>query len=297
METINPRNISMCLNVKDPKSKSLCYNNAVGLHYIDDAKTKEGDRICGLLYRTTDVTTKRSGQIALTTKKLKSALHQNLRKTNATGVAVGHETSFAQGKRGVSKKPTPQSLVVPRKQHTQDFSAPERYEPPLEDATTVPIETIQTIEDSLSQPSQGMPEAAPNCQQEGGDLSHRPSFSLQADEAQNTISGPARHGPYSAGNLAELTADREARPKSKSLTASTARNPPYAILSVFDGCGSSVDIVEAKIGYRPIVCVLCEKDETLRYLAGKYGISVDHKRQHSSKGGGAFYCEDGKQRD
>ena len=68
------------------------------------------------------------------------------------------------------------------------------------------------------------------------------------------------------------------------------QKPPYAILSMFDGRGSSVDIIEAKMGYRPKACILCEKDETLRYLVGeKHGISVDHKWQHSSKGGGAFY--------
>ena len=59
---------------------------------------------------------------------------------------------------------------------------------------------------------------------------------------------------------------------------------------MFDGCGSSVDIIESKIGYRPKACILCEKDETLRYLVGeKHGISVDQVWQHSSKGGGAFY--------
>ena len=54
--------------------------------------------------------------------------------------------------------------------------------------------------------------------------------------------------------------------------------------------GPSVDIIESKIGYRPKACILCEKDETLRYLVGeKHGISVDQIWQHSSKGGGAFY--------
>ena len=65
---------------------------------------------------------------------------------------------------------------------------------------------------------------------------------------------------------------------------------PYAILSMFDGCGSSVDIIEAKFGYRPKACILCDKDETLRYLVGeKHGITVDQRWQHSLKGGGAFY--------
>ena len=48
--------------------------------------------------------------------------------------------------------------------------------------------------------------------------------------------------------------------------------PPYAVLSMFDGCGSSLDILIEKFGYRPKVCVLCERDEILRYLvAEKHG--------------------------
>ena len=40
--------------------------------------------------------------------------------------------------------------------------------------------------------------------------------------------------------------------------------PPYAVLSMFDGCGSSVDILTEKFGYRLKVCLLCKRDETLR---------------------------------
>ena len=46
------------LENEGPKCKFLCYNNAVGLHYIDDTKIKDGDRICGLLYRTAGIITK-----------------------------------------------------------------------------------------------------------------------------------------------------------------------------------------------------------------------------------------------
>ena len=67
--------------------------------------------------------------------------------------------------------------------------------------------------------------------------------------------------------------------------------PPYAVLSMFDGCGSSLDILIEKFGYRPKVCLLCERDETLRYLvAGKHGISVNALRIHSLKGGIFFYA-------
>ena len=69
--------------------------------------------------------------------------------------------------------------------------------------------------------------------------------------------------------------------------------PPYAVLSMFDGCGSSLDILIEKFGYRPKVCLLCERDETLRYLvAEKHGISVNVQWIHSLKGGIFLYAND-----
>ena len=74
---------------------------------------------------------------------------------------------------------------------------------------------------------------------------------------------------------------------------STDAKPPYAVLSMFDGCGSSLDILIEKFGYRPRVCLLCERDETLRYLvAEKHGISVNAQWIHSLKGGIFFYAND-----
>lgn len=62
---------------------------------------------------------------------------------------------------------------------------------------------------------------------------------------------------------------------------------------MFDGCGSSLDILEDKFGYRPKVCILCERDETLRYLvAEKHGISVNAKWNYSAKGGAFLYAND-----
>ena len=74
---------------------------------------------------------------------------------------------------------------------------------------------------------------------------------------------------------------------------STEAEPPYAVLSMFDGCGSSLDILIEKFGYRPKVCLLCERDETLRYLvAEKHGISVNVQWIHSLKGGIFYYAND-----
>ena len=69
--------------------------------------------------------------------------------------------------------------------------------------------------------------------------------------------------------------------------------PPYAVLSMFDGCGSSLDILIEKFGYRPKVCLLCERDEILRYLvAEKHDISVNVQWIHSLKGGIFYYAND-----
>ena len=73
----------------------------------------------------------------------------------------------------------------------------------------------------------------------------------------------------------------------------TNSKPPYAVLSMFDGCGPSLDILIEKFGYRPKVCLLCERDETLRYLvAEKHGISVNATWIYSAKGGAFFYAND-----
>ena len=133
-----------------------------------------------------------------------------------------------------------------------------------------------------------MPKTIPPTQQEGSDPSHCPSLVLRTSQAQ--LSSSVRHGPYSAEGHGNNAVDDQTKLGTKAPAAAAAQKSPYAILSMFDGCGSSVDIVEAKMGYRPKVCILCEKDETLRYLVGeKHGISVDQKWQNSSEGGGAFY--------
>ena len=51
------------------KCNFLCYNNAVGLHYLDDTKIRPGDRICAFLYRTTDIVTKWPIQCTLQIKR------------------------------------------------------------------------------------------------------------------------------------------------------------------------------------------------------------------------------------
>ena len=60
------------LENEGPKSKFLRYNNAVGLHYIDESKIKDGDRICGFFFRAPNVTTKWPGQCTYAVKKAKN---------------------------------------------------------------------------------------------------------------------------------------------------------------------------------------------------------------------------------
>ena len=86
---------------------------------------------------------------------------------------------------------------------------------------------------------------------------------------------------------------------------STDAEPPYAVLSMFDGCGSSPapspcasrlppsSLPSPEFGYRPKVCLLCERDETLRCLvAEKHGISINVQWIHSLKGGIFYYAND-----
>ena len=89
-------------------------------------------------------------------------------------------------------------------------------------------------------------------------------------------------GPYTADLQNNGAVDQQSKTMPKNAAFTVTQKSPYAILSMFDGCGSSVDIIEAKFGYRPKVCILCEKDETLRYLVGeKHGITVDQRWQHT----------------
>ena len=119
-------------------------------------------------------------------------------------------------------------------------------------------------------------------QQGNGDLCRCSSAATGAP--QRLGNSPSRPGPYSPeDSKGRAGLGKNVSSTGNSLGDGEASKPPYAILSMFDGCGSSVDIIESKIGYRPKACILCEKDETLRYFVGeKHGISVDQIWQHSS---------------
>ena len=168
-----------------------------------------------------------------------------------------------------------------------NIAALETYGPPPDDATTVPAETVQIIEDEISQFSE-IPQTVLTTPNGGGDPSHCPSLVVRSSQMHSP--GMSRPGPYTIDPQHSGGVEAQAKSPPKHATSSVTQKGPYAILSMFDGCGSSVDIIEAKFGYRPKACILCEKDETLRYLVGeKHGITVDQRWQHSLKGGGAFY--------
>ena len=198
-------------------------------------------------------------------------------------------------RKGASKKqdstPTTQQTIqtiqTSAAKTVPDIAVLETYGPPPDDATTVPAETIQIIEDEISQFSEA-PQAVLTTPNGGGDPSHCPSLVVRTSQMHSSNTG--RPGPYTVDPQNNGTVDSQFKSLLKNAAASDTQKGPYAILSMFDGCGSSVDIIEAKFGYRPKVCILCEKDETLRYLVGeKHGITVDQRWQHSLKGGGAFY--------
>ena len=178
-------------------------------------------------------------------------------------------------------------MLAPAGKLVPNIVSLETYGPPPDDATTVPAEAVQMIEDEISQFSE-VPQAVLTTPNGGGDPSHCPSFVVRT--SQTHPSNASRPGPYTVDPQNNGSADLQTKSPPKNAASSVAHKGPYAILSMFDGCGSSVDIIESKFGYRPKACILCEKDETLRYLVGeKRGITVDQRWQHSLKGGGAFY--------
>ena len=211
------------------KPNTLKYDNSNGLHYANISLLKGGDRICGLLYRISTITSTWNSKV---TRPFRNS-HLKLRGKLTKSRSEQGETRTQKGKRCTKRTvdTCPRQHVVrpvpcdPRELQSAYF--PEKLcPPPLNDAT-IPPEQIVAIEASLSQSSQADDVAASN--------------------------SPRDH-----------------------LMQSVDSKPPYAVLSMFDGCGSSLDILIEKFGYRPKVCLLCERDETLRYLvAEKHGISVN----------------------
>ena len=276
------------LENEGPKCNFFCYNNAVGLHHVDDTKIRPGDRICALLYRTTDIVAKWPIQCTLSIKRTQknTARKQDKGKRNKNG--RGSKVLLSSKKRTTLGKQPPHQTETTTQKATQDTYVNERYGPPEDEIIIVSTEAIDDIEEAFSQ-SQSIPQVTLTKQQENGDPC--PCSSSASGAPQRLGSSPSRPGPYTTDNIkGGVGHDRAAFTTASPSGNVEVSKPPYAILSMFDGCGSSVDIIESKIGYRPKACILCEKDETLRYLVGeKHGISVDQIWQHSSKGGGAFY--------
>ena len=276
------------LENEGPKCKSVCYNNAVSLHYIDDTRIKIGDSICALLYRTTDIVTKWPTQCTFAIQRAKNNTTHKPDKGKRIKNGRGPKVLLSSKKRATPKKQPPQQTGAADKQSNHDTYASEKYGPPEDDIIIVPTEAIDSFEEAFSQP-QSMPQVTLTSQQENGDPCR--CSSAASGTPQRPGSSPTRPGPYTTENSKSgIGCDKATSTTASSPGAAESSKPPYAILIMFDGCGSSVDIIESKIGYRPKACILCEKDETLRYLVGeKHGISVDQIWQHSSRGGGAFY--------
>ena len=276
------------LENEGPKCNSLCYNNAVGLHHIDDTKIRPGDRICALLFRTTDITTKWPIQCTLSIKRIqKNSLQKQDKGKRSKNGRISRVLLSSKKRTTLGKQPA-QQVEISAQKTAQDTYTDENYGPPEDEVCIVPIETIDYIEDIFSQ-SQTRLQGTLAKQQGNSDPCR---FSSSATGAPQRLgSSPTRPGPYTTDNSKSgVNYDRASLTTASAAGESDVSKPPYAILSMFDGCGSSVDIIESKLGYRPKACILCEKDETLRYLVGeKHGISVDPIWQHSSKGGGAFY--------
>ena len=146
-----------------------------------------------------------------------------------------------------------QPVQAPVAKAVLNIAALETYGPPPDDSTTIPVETVQSIEDEISQFSE-VPQTVLPAPNGGGDPSHCPSLVIRSSQMQS--SNTNRPGPYTFDPQNSGSVESQSRSLLKNVTSSDAQKGPYAILSMFDGCGSSVDIIESKFGYRPKACIL-----------------------------------------
>ena len=69
--------------------------------------------------------------------------------------------------------------------------------------------------------------------------------------------------------------------------------PKYALISLFDGCGTTLQVVTKQIGHPPSVFLCCEKDTTLRIIvAEQLGLDFDGNWCWSRRGPVSIYLDD-----
>ena len=238
-----------------PKCEYYCYNNAAGLHHADDTKIRPGDRICALLFRTSDITTKWPLHCTLPNRRQQRNNVARQEKGKRGKNMRGPRVLLSSTKRTVPGKQSTSLAQKSMQDNAQDTYGEELYGPPEDDIHIVPVETISNIEDYLSQ-SHAELQSTLSKQQGNGDpcrLSLRATGTIETPHRLGN--SPARPGPYtlddSKGRAGATKNIIEIAKSVSSKDDADISKPPYAILSMFDGCGSSVDIIESKIGYRP----------------------------------------------
>lgn len=80
----------------------MCYNNAIGLYHIDDSRIRVGDRICGFLFRTSDIVTRWRSNVTYTTKGSKFGLKQKFDKDKRNRSNNSGRKPFGSSKRIVA---------------------------------------------------------------------------------------------------------------------------------------------------------------------------------------------------
>ena len=108
----------------------------------------------------------------------------------------------------------------------------ETYGPPPDDATTVPVEMVQIIEEEISQFSE-VPQGVLITPNGGGDPSHCPSLVVRTSQT-HPANDACRPGPYTVDPQNNGSADLSTKSPPKNAASSVAQKSPYAILSIFD---------------------------------------------------------------
>ena len=110
--------------------------------------------------------------------------------------------------------------------------------------------------------------------------------------------GPPLRQPMPCTTLAEgKTALGTHNTSSSKLKVSTPHTSqiPYMLISLFDGCGSTFEIVRRRFGYAPAIFVAAEWDETLRHIvAEQLGLSLRENWSKTRHQATALYIKDVK---
>ena len=108
-----------------------------------------------------------------------------------------------------------------------------------------------------------------------------------------TLNLPTSYPAHAEGTIAPGIHDTHRITPKPNTSPHNSTKIPYILISLFDGCGSTFEIVKRRFGYAPSLFLAAEKDETLRHIvAEQLGLNLREawsKTRHQTT---ALYIKD-----